>query len=405
MTNSRSISHAVRLVSVAVLTLGAASFAADPLQPDSATQLRLLEPPILAPSMRVGIFDLHPDITTGVTYDDNFALSPTNKLADWIWTITPHLSAVADNTADGYGSTLTLDYAPSFVIFTSHPGDDSIDQHARLSASWVGNKLSLSLIQQFDQTDGGVAEVGERIRQRHYLTALGTKYKLGERTSVELNPRLDIGDPENHIGYTEYAADFFLNRVITSKITGSVGGSAGYIDVTDGSNQIYQRALGRVAYGLSGKVDLVASAGAEWRQFTGNESDTATPVFGVGMAYRPFESTTITLEGRRRDEVSISDTNATYTATGVTLGIRQRLLERLYATLRGGFDYHDYRGQTPGISGSRRDDIYLLRAGIGTHFGRHWTLDVFYQFSEDDTNDPTAGFIDHQFGLLCNWKL
>ena len=405
MTSSRLSTHIVQLVTAILLTLGTVSFAADPLQPNAVTQLKLMEPPILIPALRLGVFDLHPQVAAGVTYDDNITLSSGNKLADWIWTVTPHLAAIADNMLDGYGTSLTLEYGPSFLMFTQHDENDTVEHHANLAALWAMSKLSLGLNQRFDQTKNGVVEVGQRLQHRQYTTELTSRYKLGEKTSVELNPRLTISETKGLIGYREYAADTFLNRLITSKITGSLGGSFGYIDLTDGPIQTYQRALGRFHYALSGKLELEASAGAEWREFHGGRSDAVTPVLGLGSAYRPFEGTTITLEAHRRDEISAALVDEDYTATGVTLGIRQRVIERLHVSLTGSYENRDYHAAAMGVSAVRNDDLYTLRAGIGTNLGRHWTVDVFYQYTKDSTNFPDRRFADNQFGLLGTWKL
>ena len=407
MTVSRWISHAAKLATVAsFVMLGPAGFSADPLQPDATQQLSLLRPLTLIPSLRLGPFDFRPQVTGGVTYDDNITLVATNtdKLSDYIWTITPQLSAVADNTMDGYGTLLTLDYSPSFIFFSQHTANDTVDQHASLAGSWVMSKLSLGLKQRFDQTETGLIEVGERLRQRQYTTEVNSKYKLGEKTSIELNPRLTISETESLIGYTEWAADGFVNRQVTSKITGSLGGSAGYIDV-EGDSQVYERPLARFRYALTGKVELEASAGAEWREFHHDRSTTLTPVFGIGAAYHPFEGTTLTLEARRRDEISGALTNQDYTTTSVSLGVRQRVFDRLHLSFTGSYDNRDYHSVDPAFPAVRRDDIYTLRAELEMSLVRHFTVNVFYQYEKDDTNIPDRRFADNQVGIQGTWKL
>jgi hypothetical protein len=404
MTISRLISYAARFTILAVLAFNATSHAADPLQPDATEQVKLLRPPMLFPSWRVGPFDLRPQLTAGATYDDNITLTTTNKLSDWIWTVTPRLAAVADNTMDGYGTLLTIDYSPSFLFFTQHSDNDTIDHHASLAGSWVMSKLSLGLRQRFDQTTAGSIEVGERLRQRQYNTELTTRYKLGEKTSIELNPRLTISETENLIGYTEWAADAFLNRQLTSKITGSFGGSGGYID-TDGSPiQTYERALARLTYALTGKVELNATGGVEWRDYH-NGSSTVIPVFGLGAAYHPFEGTTITLEGHRRDEISGLLTNQDYTATTVALGLRQRVMDRLHVSFTGSYENRDYHATNTGVATPRRDDFYLLRSEVELSLVRHFTVNVFYQYERDDSSDSTRRFADNQVGVQGTWKL
>lgn len=405
MTISRLISGAARLTILAVLAFSATSRAADPLQPDATEQVKLLRPPMLIPSWRLGPFDLRPQLSAGVTYDDNITLAATNKLSDWIWTITPRLAAVADNTMDGYGTLLTLDYSPSFLFFTDHTDNDTVDHHASLAGSWVMSKLSLGLRQRFDQTETGLIEVGERLRQRQYSTELTTRYKLGEKTSIELNPRLTISETENLIGYTEWAADAFLNRQLTSKITGSLGGSGGYIDVDNSPIQTYERALARFTYALTSKVQLDVTGGAEWRDFHNNQPVSVIPVFGVGAAYHPFEGTTLTLEARRRDEISGALTNQDYTTTSVALGLRQRVMDRLHVSFTGSYENRDYHAANTGLATPRRDDFYLLRTEVELSLVRHFAVSVFYQYEKDDSSDSTRRFADNQVGIQGTWKL
>ena len=404
MTISRLISSAARFTILTVLAFNATSHAADPLLPDATEQVKLLRPAMLIPSWRVGPFNLRPELSAGTTYDDNISLNATNT-PDWIWTITPRLAAVADNTMDGYGTLLTIDYSPSFLFFTQHSDNDTVDHHASLDGSWVMSKLSLGLRQRFDQTTSGLVEVGERLRQRQYNTELTSRYKLGEKTSIELNPRLTISETENLIGYTEWGVDAFLNRQLTSKIVGSFGGSGGYVDATDGSPiQTYERALARLTYALTGKVELNATGGVEWRDFH-NQSSTTIPVFGVGAAYHPFEGTTITLEGHRRDEISGLLTNQDYTATTVALGIRQRVMDRLHVSFTGSYENRDYHAANSAVPSPRRDDFYLLRGEVELSLVRHLTMSVFYQYEADDSSDSTRRFADNQVGVKGTWKL
>jgi hypothetical protein len=386
------------------MRLGPASLAADPLQPDATEHLNLLSLSTFVPSLNVGPFRLRPEVSGGATYDDNITLSAANKLADWIWTISPRLSAVADHTFEGYGTLLRLDYSPTFVFFNQHTGNNNIEHHADLAGSWVMNKLSLGLRQRFEQTETGVIETGGRLQQREYNTELDTKYKLGEKTSIELNPRLTISETEKQLGYTEYGVDAFLNRQIASKTTGSLGGSGGYVDVEDSPHQIYERALLRLQYAATGKIDLEASAGGEWRQFS-DRSATVTPVFGIAAAYRPFERTTITLEARRRDEISSALTNQNYTATGFTLGIRQRVFERVRANLTGSYDNRNYNASNSGVTAVRRDDVFRGRAEVEISLVRHLSMTFFYQYEKDDSNDPTRRFTDNQAGVQGTWRL
>ena len=377
--------------------------AADPLSPNVAKQLQAIAPPIRTPALRLGVFDLQPRATVGVNYDDNITLSATNRLSDVIWRITPGLSATAENMAAGQGQSLTVDYEPSFVIFTHHEDEDSIDHLASLNAKWVMPKLTLELGQRFQQTSGAVVEVGQRVRQRYYDTNLMARYQVSDKTSVEVDPRLHISDLNGLIGTTEWGLDAFLNYQVTAKFTTGLGISGGYVDVENSSSQTYERALVRAIYALSGKLDLQGSAGVEWRQFGSDAPDRTGFVFGIGGAYRPSDKTILTLEAHRRDDVSSVLVDQDYTATGVTAGLRQRLMERLFVTADGTYENRNYRSTATGVVASRQDDFCSIRVGFGANLRRDTTVTIYYQYQENRSNAAPQRFSDNQIGLEITW--
>jgi hypothetical protein len=267
-------------------------------------------------------------------------------------------------------------------------------------------KLSLGLIQTYQEEEGGVVEIGQRLRQTSYNTQLSSKYNLSDKMSIELDPRLSIAETSGNIGDTEWGADAFLNRLVTTKITVSVGGSGGYITVPGSPAQEYERALVRANYTLTEKVDLDATAGGEWREFTG-QSTRSSPVFGFGGAYKPLDGTTITMEAYRRAEISSLITNQDYTATGVDAGIQQRFLDRFTAGLKGSYENRQYfhSGGAPTGPASREDNFYLVHVDIGVNIRKNWTADVFYQYEDNASNDPTHKFGDDQVGFQTSWRL
>ncbi len=386
------------------------SFAADPLAPDASALLQYIAPPETeTPALHVGSFDIHPGITAGGTYDNNITLgSGANKHADEIWTIAPDMAVVDNNMEDGYGTSLNLDYSPSFVFFTHNTAYNSIDQSARLAAQWVMAKLSLGLTQTYQEEEGGVVEIGQRLRQTSYNTQLSSKYNLSDKMSVELDPRLSISETAGNLGDTEWGVDAFLNRLVTSKITVSVGGSGGYITVQDSPAQEYERALVRANYTVTEKVDLDATAGGEWRELSG-QSTRSSPVFGFGGAYKPVDGTTITMEAYRRSEISSLITNQNYTATGVDAAVQQRFLDRFTAGLKASYENRQYYESAVNAGSStpatRNDNFYLVHVDIGVAIRKNWTADVFYQYEDNISNDPTHKFRDGQVGFQTSWRL
>ena len=378
--------------------------AADPLVwVPAAVPVEMLEPRVATSGLRLGAIDWHAQITGGVLYDDNISFSHTNRQADFIGTITPQLTAVMDRREEGYGTLLSLSYQPTVQLFDDHPSDDAIDHDVKAGYQWFGARLTLGVSQSYRQISGAVAEVGARVRQRTYDTELASKYAFSEKTSLELNPRLTIADNDTLTGWRDWGVDAFLNHALGAKLTGSLGVSGGYVDVDHDSGQQYVRLLARLEYAVSAKVDVTVSAGGEWRHYNGGAPDDLQPVFNLGAVYRPFDGTTLSLKGYRREEPSILTAGLNYVTTGFTAGIQQRIFERYFVGVEGSYYNQDYRTARSGIAAARQDDYGLVRVVAGAQWIERWKVSVFYQYQTNGSTDAAQSFFDNQVGLQSSW--
>src|SRR5262249_49077060 len=137
--------------------------------------------------------------------------------------------------------------------------------------------------------------------------------------------------------YSEFRNEDWFNRQIGSKLNVGFGATFGWLFPDGSPDQTFEQALVRGIYRLTGKVDVRASAGVEFRQYESGLSGTINPVFSISGIYQPTVSTTITLEAHERVEASpFQDYNTT--VIGAYAGVRQQLFSRLYAGLVFGYD-------------------------------------------------------------------
>jgi len=380
------------------------SNATDPLVwVPTTVPVEMLEPKVAEHGLRLGMVDLHAGVTGGILYDDNIGFSHTNRLSDFIGTITPEVSAVLDRRDGDYGTLLSLTYVPSVLLYDDHSEDDTINQSVKSIFQWSGPKLALGVSQAFVQTDGGVAEVGALVRQRIYNTELSSKYVVSDKTSIELNPRLTVVDNDNFIGWRDWGVDAFLNHELGAKLTGSLGGSLGYLDTDNNPGQRYVRMLARLMYAVADKVDLTVSGGGEWRHYNEGRADDWGPVFSLGGVYRPFDGTTLTLEGHRRDDPSILGAWLNYMTTGFSAEIRQRIFELYFVGLAAGYDNQKYNAAESAVAASREDNFGMVRIVAGAQWIERWKISVFYQYQINGSTDNSHNFFDNQIGLQSSW--
>ena len=131
-----------------------------------------------------------------------------------------------------------------------------------------------------------------------YDTALYSSYPLGEKTSLEVNGNLNITDYDEDIytGAWDISNNNWIRYQYSPKLALATGLVFGYTAIEDNADQTYQQLLARASFAVVEKVNLTASLGGEWRQFDSGVDDSLTPVWNLAAAYRPRDSTVLTLD-------------------------------------------------------------------------------------------------------------
>jgi hypothetical protein len=356
--------------------------------------------------MRLGPFALIPRITGMVMYDDNITIQSTSKLADVIWVISPGLTAIAGDTRGGTGRILTIDYSPSFLIFTEHHEFNAIDHAARLNGIWPFSRLTLGAGQTLDSNSGGVVDVGNRIRRKTYVTTLTSRYEIDEKASFEINLRQNIQEvPEQYNSSQEWSNDDWFNYQLSSKVTTGLGVTLGYLDAEHFAAQTYEQLLVRATYKVTFKVDLTASGGGELRQYGAGGGSTFGPIFSLGGSYFPWEGLSFNVEGHRRNQNSAYLVGQNYISTGFSLSARQRIGYRFFASLSGSYENNAYESAQQNVTATRNDQYYLVRAGLDANLTERWTAGLFYYHRTNRSEGAGAlPFSNNQFGLQTSYS-
>ncbi|MGA3179121.1 MAG: hypothetical protein ABSF38_02120 [Verrucomicrobiota bacterium] len=373
--------------------------------------------------LRLGPFDLHPRLTTGLSYNDDLTYATSNKEADAIWTIRPAFQAVAGDDAAliGYrdqnydvlnlspgtlviqqpearpGKLLILDYGPGFEVYDRYSTNNSTDEFATLNLLWPMNKLILGLKQDYQLQKEPLIQAEEFATVETISTALSAAYQFGEKTSVESNfRRVSIGyDEPGLTGDTEYNTEDWFNYEAAEDLPVSLGVLAGQDEVANHQDQSYEQLRARARYSYTEKIAFDVSVGGELRQYQNGKSATLSPVFTISGSYRPTERTLLSLTGYRQQYASIYN-GFNYASTGATLGVRQGITDRFSAGVSAGYYDLDFTSVS-GPSSTHSDGYYTARMSLDTKIARHLTSQIFYQWTDrqsqydGDMNENQAG--------------
>jgi hypothetical protein len=383
-----------------------------PRSPDAVARLLTRAP--ASGLFKVGPFEIYPRISGSVYYDDNINNTAVNRLSDVAWTLAPGFAAEARNASATRPKSFTLEYTPVFRFYLDRDEFNSVDHGARIAGSWAGRELTIGFDQGFLVASEPIADVGDRVDQFNSNTRLKSEWRLGYKTSLNVDAALAIADYGQLTSSRDWSNTDWLNHHLSSKLSLGVGIVAGYLDVEnapgqslDGSaDQTYEQLRARVVYAVTEKVRVSASAGGELRQYRGGVEDTLVPIWDVAGIYRPRRETTFKIAIFQRYQNSARTSGQNYLSTGVSASLAQRVLDRFLLTIDANYSRAEYRATVAGVTNvrDRLDDLFGARLSLDAYLTAHWTAGVFYSYSRNDSNDPLFDYRKNQVGLQSSWS-
>ncbi|MCA1657751.1 MAG: outer membrane beta-barrel protein [Verrucomicrobiaceae bacterium] len=349
-------------------------------------------------------------------YDDNINIASGQQTADVYTAIEPSIMLGFGDFTSGEGNFLRLNYLASWFLFADHSENDALQHVLQLQGQYQMNRLTLNLtqsVQILDGTDvrslnsGGTfdqqvnLDVSGRTRFNIYLTHLNAAYYLTGKTSLSAGADYSAYDYHSLISSEVFSGNLFLNYNYSPKLVIGVGGTVG-IDRVDAPNpdQTFEQANVRLSYQATGKIDVAASAGVEFRHFDGDLRDQYTsPVFEIGVNYFPFDGTRMSLTAIRRTLNSAVLASQDYAVTNVSVAIQQRLLRRFTVGFNVGYENSEYFSTVGAAGPSRNDDYFFVQPSIAVSVTRFWTVGAYYLHRVNSSSFDAFDFHDNQVGL------
>jgi len=341
------------------------------------------------------------------SYDSNIFIKEHGAEHDFIFSVQPGLAVGwGEFKSELYGSDsfrhrferyveknyIFADYSPSYTWFASHGSEDTFDHDARLEGEWTIRRLTLGVRARYLTENVAEADIGERIEERHLNAALTSRYQYSGKTSFEVNGFYQGTDyAGNNVDTKEWRNEDWLNYQISPKVRLGLGGALAYVDRSSGPSQTYQQGLARVKYEPTEKLTVSLTAGAEWRQ-TEDSSDRTDGVFQFDLAWAPFAGSYFYLQGYRRAYNSGNEGSEYFQATGLSLQYRQRLFQRFYFGLTGGYQNADYKDDLGSPNFGRNDDLYFVRPALGFDLATWLNCEINGEYQKNDSSIEGRSF-------------
>ena len=376
-----------------------------PEQPPPANELVPSEKKNVIEAAAEKVWRLILTFGAGWFYDDNIFISHTNRKADNVFTLDGGFAFELGDYRQQVNNYVIAKFLATGYLFTRNTGQDSVDYDAVVQGQYRFSNFTFQNQIVFDYLNGSDRTVGTFVSRYLLDGRLRLLYDVSDKTQLfgEFEQISSIYVKE--ISSYEYVGRFGVDYSITPKIKLGLEGDVGDLVQEDGPSSLYGQARLRAAYRYTEKLTFRGSAGFEVRSYSNSDLIRVTPVFELGADYHPFTDTTVSLTGFRKIFASPISFDEFFTATGVELDVKQRLLQRFTAVATFGYEHDTYHG-TGGvvtIDNGRTDDYFYIRPSITYDFRKWLTVTLYYEYSRNASSVGDASFYDNRVGLQVSF--
>ncbi|WCJ59677.1 outer membrane beta-barrel protein [Fontisphaera persica] len=374
--------------------------------------LELLDPSRPEGGIRLWKFDLYPSVSAGGEYNDNVTYLRTGGSSDFVWSLSPSITAVA-----GTVKRLSLTYTPSAHFYTRNSDYTRLNHGASLGLAWPMAKLSLNFGATYSDTLSADVVVGSMAQSRSLSLTVGASYPWTEKISTSHNVRFSFQDYGNYygtaavpsgglIGYLDWGTDHWARYRYSEKTGFSLGVSVGQQNAQrNGVDSVYERVLASVDYSITEKLSATLAVGPEFRQYSGDTKDSLGLTFNASGSWQPTDRTGFSLSANRSQTPSPIVGGENYVNTSVSLGVTQRLFDRIGANASIGYSNVSSGKSAAGASTGRDDDYIFGRIGFSLVFARKWSFSVHYERRESlSDNTASYAFSNNRAGFDLTWR-
>ena len=355
-------------------------------------------------------------LSVRAVYDDNINLGHDNRISDFYTSIEPSIMLGLGDTTTRAENYIELDYLPAAFIFADNSDNNSLQHVIRLDGQYRVNRLTLNLSQtvqimdgvdvQTRDTSGSLTQqvnldVAGRTRFDIFSTHANAAYYLTGKTFLSTGADFTSTRYSSLISSDVFSGNLFLNYNYSPKLVLGLGGTVGFDRVDEPTpDQQFEQINLRVSYQATGKIDFAATGGVEVRHFDGGFRDEyVSPVFEIGLNYAPFDGTKITLTANSRTLNSAVLVAQDYLVTNISVGVQQRLLQRIFLGINAGYERADYFSTVAAPGDGRIDDYVFVQPSVAVAVTRYWTVGAYYLHRSNSSSFDAFGFHDNQVGL------
>ncbi len=346
------------------------------------------------------LWRIRPRLSASMVYDDNIFISENDRVADVIWAVTAGAAFEMGDFRNLQDNFLIAEWYGTGYFYTNNPDQNAFNQSAALLGQYRWEKLTAQLSSRYQYLTGPDRQVGSFATRHIFSNAVRFNYDYSSKTTFDGEFAQETQLFQSYFNQFDYRGKVGGEYQILPKTWIGLEGVAGVLDVQESPLQYYQQVRFRVKYSYTGKLNFKMSAGVETREAQGgNNGVRVNGVFNLGLEYRPFDGTLVSLQGYRNVIGSNSLQGQDYVATGFSISVQQRFLQRIYTGLTFGYENDVYFAVASDVEANRVDNYIFLRPSISYAMNSWLTAGAFYEFRNNVSTQNSSTFYNNRFGI------
>jgi hypothetical protein len=214
-------------------------------------------------------------------YDSNFFQNEKNEEDEVTLSLTPYLSYTTDPEG-GANAMMSASYSPTANSYLNNSNLNAFNQGGTFSTVISGSRTVISMYTSYSQQSGVDRLAGGFLTGSALSAGFQVTYQLAPRTNIYASFTPTIVDYEegNFAGFSDYATSVGGFWAATERL--SIGPSVGYTtSSSDNTGDFDSWSLsGNFTYQASMRIQLAASLGLQYSQYSANSSSNGTNVIG-----------------------------------------------------------------------------------------------------------------------------
>lgn len=302
------------------------------------------------------------------------------------------------------------DYTADWVSYSNAAFQDGVDHSASLAGSYGYLNWTFGASGSYRLDHPSLVETGYQTRQQTLGTTVSAHGMVGQRSFVDLSVSQSNrkADAVTFTGESSDVRDWSVNGALgqqfTPKLSASAGVTVGWATQSLGPDMTYTRPQLQANWTPTDKIAVGAMAGWEQRRFRDSTAGTFTsPVYSGSVTYHPLDTTSFTA-GITQGVAPSYVGSAVTRSTGWNVGLQQRLLQILYANVGYSRQRSRYYETVRGLPQARSDTYNTINGSLAVRFLEHGSASVFYQRTQNSSNQLGYRFTSTTYGVQVGFS-